>query len=331
MSQRVLSCLFAFVSTLLAQTTGSIAGKVVDLSGDPVGNAVIQATLSQTKSVYKATTSASGTFTLGPLPAGSYSLLSINSGFVPFVQNNVEVQAGQPLRLDLHFQDIQLNTLGDGRDLFVDFDTPHKTPEGPAPHMPDGKPDLSGTWYPRRMVDPGQPEMKPWAAALVKERGENNLKDFPQTHCWPLGPIANSIDIWKLVQTPTLLVFIIEGELPRQVFLDGRSHPADVNPTWVGHSVGRWDGDTLVVDTVGFNDRSWLDLQAHPHTENLHMTERYRRVDLGHLEIEITIDDPGAYSKPWVQKSVSDLAPREEVLEYVCSENERDRDHMVGK
>lgn len=331
MPRTALGWLFVFASTLLAQTSGSITGKVVDLSRDPVGNAVIQAANSQTKAVYKATTSTTGAFTLGPLPAGTYNLSSFNLGFSPFLRNNIEVQAGQELHLDLHFEDLQLNTLGDGRDLFVGLGTPHKTPEGPAPRMRDGKPDLSGVWYPRRIVDPGKPDMKPWAAALVKERAENNLKDFPQTHCWPLGLVANSIQIWKLVQTPALLVFIVEAELPRQVFLDGRSHPADVNPTWVGHSVGHWEGDTLVVDTVGFNDRSWLDLQARPHTENLHMTERYRRADLGHLEIEITIDDPGAYTKPWVQKSVSDLAPKEEVLEYVCTENERDREHMVGK
>ena len=324
-------CLFVFAYVLFAQSSGSIAGKAVDLSGDPVPGATIQATNVQTKSVYKATTSAAGVFRFAQLPAGDYDLSSFNSGFVPFVREKVNIVAGQEQQLDLHFEDLQLNTLGDGRDLFVGFDTPHKTPEGPAPRMPDGKPDLSGVWYPRRILDPGIAEMKPWAAALVKQRLENNLVDFPQTHCWPLGLIASTIQMWKFVQTPALGVIIIEGELPRQVFLDGRGHPADLNPTWVGHSVGHWEGDTLVVDTVGFNDRSWLDLQAHPHTENLHMTERYRRRDLGHLDIEVAIDDPGAYTKPWVQKSVSDLAPKEEVLEYVCTENERDRDHMVGK
>jgi hypothetical protein len=331
MSKRALGCFFVFAVTLPAQSGGSITGMVVDLGRDPISNAVIQATNSQTKTVYQATTSPAGAFTLQQLPAGKYDLSSFNLGFVPFIRKDVDVAAGQQLRLDLHFEDLQLNTLGDGRDQFVAYGIPHKTPEGLAPRMPDGQPELAGVWYPRRVVDPGKPELKPWAQGVVKERMANNQKDFPQTHCWPLGLIANMLQVWKLVQTPALLVILIEGELPRQVFTDGRDHPKDLNPTWVGHSVGHWEGDTLVVDTVGFNDRSWLDLQGRPHTENMHMTERYRRADLGHLEIETTIDDPGAYTKPWVLKSVADLAPKEEIQEYVCTENERDREHIVGK
>ena len=172
------------------------------------------------------------------LPAGSYDLSSFNLGFTPFFRKNVAVQAGQQLQLDLHFEDTQLNTLGDGRDLFVGIGTPHKTLEGPAPRMPDGKPDLSGIWYPRRIVDPGQPEMKPAAAALVQDRLRNNLKDFPQTRCWPLDRIANSIEMWQVVQTPALLVIVVEGELPRRVFLDGRSHPAD-RESYLGGALDR--------------------------------------------------------------------------------------------
>jgi hypothetical protein len=321
---------FIFASTLLAQS-GSITGTVVDVGGDPVANATIQATNSQTKSVYKAVTSASGAFTFEQLPAGKYDLFSVRPGFEPFVRKDVEVAGGQQLRLDLHFLDIQLNTLGDGREFFESIGAQHKTPVGPAPKMPDGRPDLSGVWYQRRVVDPGNPEPLPWAEATMRKRQAENNKDAPQSHCWPLGVMGNTLQLWKLVQTPALLVIMLEGELPRQVFLDGRSHPNNLNPTWVGHSIGHWDRDTLVVDTVGFNDRSWLDLQGRPHTEKLHMTERYRRADLGHLEIEITIDDPGAYVKPWTTKSVADLAPQEEIMEYVCTENERDLAHLVGK
>jgi len=330
MPKTALGFVFALASTLLAQD-GSITGTVVDLGGDPVGSATIEATNSRTKSVYKAVTSASGAFTFNQLPAGKYNLSSEPPGFEPFAQQNVEVEAGRQEHLALHFRDIQLNTLGDGREFFVSIGTAHKTPAGPAPRMPDGKPELSGVWYPRRVVDPGKPEPKPWAEAVIKQDAENNYKDTPQSHCWPYGLIANTLQIWKLVQTPALLVIMIEGELPRQVFLDGRKHPDNLNASWVGHSIGHWDGDTLVVDTIGFNNRSWLDLDGRPHTENLHMTERYRRADLGHLEIEITIDDPGAYAKPWTTKSVAELAPKEEIMEYVCTENERDLGHMVGK
>jgi len=331
MLKRTIGGTIAAACALLAQSGGSITGTVVDVGRDPVASAAIQATNSQTKAVYKATTSAAGAFEFRQLPAGTYELASFTPGFVPFWRPDVAVAAGQEVRLDLHFQDIQLNTLGDGREFFVAIGSAHKTPEGATPRTSDGKPDLSGVWYPRRVVDEGQPEPKPWAGALIKERAENNGKDGPQSHCWPFGLIANTLQMWKLVQTPGLVVMLVEGELPRQFFMDGRGHPKDPNPTWVGHSIGRWEGDTLVVDTVGFNDRSWLDLQGRPHTENLHMTERFRRVDLGHLEIEITIDDPGAYEKPWTTKSVTDLATSDEIMEYICTENERDLVHMVGK
>jgi hypothetical protein len=144
---------------------------------------------------------------------------------------------------------------------------------------------------------------------------------------------AGALFPYEIVQTPARLVMIFEDDIPshRTVYLDGRQHPKDPNPNWMGHSVGHWEGDTLVVDTVGFNDKSWLDPQGHPHTEKMHVTERVRRPDLGHLEIEFTIEDPGAYAKPWLIKRVADLDPDDEIGEYVCTEGERDVVHMVGK
>jgi hypothetical protein len=124
---------------------------------------------------------------------------------------------------------------------------------------------------------------------------------------------------------------LFEGDLPRQVFLDGRGHPKELNPAWLGHSVGHWEDDTLVIETVGFNGRSWLDMAGHPHTEKLRVVERYRRPDLGHLELEITIEDSEALERPWVQKRRSNLVLNEEILEFVCNENERDSQHLVGK
>jgi hypothetical protein len=138
---------------------------------------------------------------------------------------------------------------------------------------------------------------------------------------------------YKLVQTPTLLVMLFEDDIPshRQVFLDGRGHPKDPNPMWMGHSIGHWEGDTLVIDTVGFDNRSWLDNVGHSHTEMMHVIERFRRTDLGHLEIEFTIDDPGAYAKPWKIMRASELDAGDDIGEYVCNENEKDVKHMVGK
>jgi len=169
--------------------------------------------------------------------------------------------------------------------------------------------------------------------ALLRERAANNSKDAPGAHCLTRGvTAAGALFPYKLVQTPTLLVMLFEDDIPshRQVFLDGRGHPKDPNPSWMGHSIGHWEGEVLVIDTVGFNDRSWLDPQGHPHTEQMRVTERLRRPDLGHLEIEFTIDDPGAYKNPWTMKRVADLDSGDEVGEYVC-ENNKDPEHMVGK
>ncbi len=189
-------------------------------------------------------------------------------------------------------------------------------------------------WWAQDTVDPGKAELTPRAAAIKKERDDNFAKDFPQSFCRPLGVLFTNVltSVWRAVHQPGYMVTISEGDTPgfRQFFLDGRSHPKDLGPTWTGHSVGRWDGDTLVVDTVGFNDKSWLPGNV-PHTEKMHLTERYRRPELGRLEIEFTIDDPDTFVRPWVVKRTADLAPAEEVIESVCTENERDRAHIVGK
>ena len=154
-------------------------------------------------------------------------------------------------------------------------------PQGPVPKMADGKPDLSGVWFSPRTVDPGKPAMLPWAAALTKERTENHSKGDPESQCLPAGVPRMNPFPWKIVQTPTVLVMLFEGNIHtyRQIFLD-QEHPKDLDPTWYGHSTGKWDGDTLVIDTIGFNDKFWFDFAGHPHTEQLHVIERFRRRDL---------------------------------------------------
>src|SRR5262249_55174568 len=151
------------------------------------------------------------------------------------------------------------------------------------------------------------------------------------SRCLPGGPAWQGVFGYsRFVQTANLLVTFGEYESnpPRQLYLDGRSHPPNLNPSFMGHSVGHWEGDTLVVDTVGLNDRAWLTFAGYAQTEQMHLTERYRRRDLGHLEVEMTFDDPGAFKKPWTMKQVRSLAPKDtEVTEYVCNENEKDREH----
>ena len=220
-----------------------------------------------------------------------------------------------------------------------------RTPDGkpdlsaPAPRSADGKPDLSGVWLVKNgsfylASDLKLEEMRPWAAALYKQREDNFRKDTDGIACLPPGPKAG-VGVgnfpMKIIQTANVVVVLYEYHtIFRQVFTDGRALPEDANPTWMGYSVGHWDGDTLVVTTSGYNDRSSLDLAGHPHTEALRVTERYRRRDAGHIDLQMTLDDPKAYTRSWTLRFQFDLVPDGELIEYIC-ENERDAPHLVGK
>jgi hypothetical protein len=223
-----------------------------------------------------------------------------------------------------------------------------RTPDGKpdlaaaTPRLPDGKPDLSGIWEGTRKyllniaadLKPEDVPLLPWAAALRKERQENFGKDRPDARCLPSGVPKITVvpNPFKIVQTPALVLILYEAYTTyRQIFTDGRMLPPDPNPTWMGYSVGRWDGDTLVVETSGFNDKTWIDDSGYPHTDALRVTERYRRRDVGHLEIQVTIDDPKAYSRLCTVTEDARLLPDTELLEFVCLENEKDLPHLVGK
>ncbi len=212
-------------------------------------------------------------------------------------------------------------------------------PSKPTPRTADGHPDMNGLWGPDRSfiyniesaLKKGETlPLQPWAEKLTKERLS---KDDPEANCLPAGVPRMAPYPWKILQQPKLVVFLFEGNIHtyRQIFMDGRSHPDDPDPTWYGHSIGKWDGDTLVVDTVGFNDKFWFDFAGHPHTEKLHVTERYRRPDYSHLEFEVVIDDPGAYTKPFTMYGHAPLLENSEIMEYICNENNQDVSHIVGK
>ena len=170
----------------------------------------------------------------------------------------------------------------------------------PAPRTVDGKPDLSGLWqrvspkYERNIAADLKPgEVQSWAEALVQQRLEDFGKDHMALQCLPWGPnYVNSARMTKIVQTPALIVMLDEGLTYRQIFMDGRQLESDPNPSWMGYSVGRWDGDALVVESAGYNDRTWLDRDGHPHSEALRIAERYLRRDFGHMDIEVTLKDP---------------------------------------
>jgi len=214
----------------------------------------------------------------------------------------------------------------------------------PAPRTPDGKPDLSGLWnrispkYSRNIAADLKPgDVLPWAETLVQQRIEDLGKSYMNVLCVPLGPgyttVADSTgaEMMKIVQTPSLIVVLNPDLTHRQIFLDGRGLEASPNPSWMGYSVGRWEGDTLVVESNGFNDRTWLDHDGHPHTEALRITERYRRRDLGHLDLEVTFSDPNAYARPWTVAVRAELAPDTEMIEWVCGEGKSGVEHWVGK
>ena len=331
MTRLILGCLFSLAA--FAQETGSVMGKIFDTFGEPVGGAAIQVNNVATGAVFRATSTATGEYILGGLPKGAYELSARRVNMKPFVRSGLEVRTAQPLRMDITLQDdrASLGTLGN--DGLVQGGRP-APPAGPTPRMPDGKPDLSGFWVradPSIEAEPAQ--LLSWAEAVVKERIANDRRDSPNARCLPSGPLQTAAQ-GKFVQTPTLLVILQEflGGT-RQVFLDGRSHPKNLDPTWIGHSIGRWEGDTLVIDTVGFNDKSWLSTVAnpYPHTEMLHVVERYRRPNLGHLELEMTMEDPGTFKKPWTIKREANLDPTDEIMEYICNENEKDLKHLPDK
>jgi hypothetical protein len=337
MSQALASfILFAFfcAAKAFAGSGGEITVKVTDADGESVATAQVQATNTSTKGIYKGAKTGKGAYALTALPAGTYDLSITAPGFYPSTRQNITVSAAESPSLEVRLLDYQLGTLGDGREFRIQLTSPHAAPPGPTPRTADGKPDLSGVWFAQRTVDPGNPEPLPWAQKLLQERVANNSKDAPGAHCLPRGITnAGALFPYKLVQTATLLVMLFEDDIPshRQVFLDGRGHPSDPNPLWMGHSIGHWEGDTLVIDTIGFDDRSWLDSQGHPHSETMHVIERFRRPDFGHLEIEFTIDDPATYAKPWKILRASELDAGDDIGEYVCTENEKDVGHMVGK
>jgi len=180
-------------------------------------------------------------------------------------------------------------------------------------------------------------EISPWARETLEHRREDLGKDGMQVRCLPLGPAyatsgdSTGSEMMRIVQTPQLIVMLNPDLTYRQIFLDGRALESEPNPSFMGYSVGHWDHDTLVVESAGYSDRTWLDHDGHPHSEALRMTERYHRRDVGHLDIEVTLSDPQAYARPWTVAVRAELLPDTEMIEFVCNENERSLEHWVGK
>ena len=224
----------------------------------------------------------------------------------------------------------------------------------PPPRTANGRPDLSGLWTapcpagqqapdcpanPERSffdlakdLKPSEVEMTPWAAAIQKQRESRDHVDDPYGYCLPPGvPRIHFVGVYRIVSTPGLTVFLHEtavGLMFREIFTDGRPLPPVTEPTWLGYSVGRWEGDTFVVETAGFRDGGWLDtLKGRPHSDALHVTERFRRRDFGHIDLAITINDPKAFLKPWTIETVLTLKADTELLESFCDNHDKTMEH----
>jgi len=222
----------------------------------------------------------------------------------------------------------------------------------PAPKKADGRTDLGGIWH--RVPPPGTPSganfgntvtyymqpagspvpLQPWAAELLQQRRFGILgAGRPSERCLPHGVLGSMLPNipFKIVETPGLTLILTEQLTQfRQIFTDGREFPADMQPSWFGYSTGHWDADTFVIDTAGFNDLTWLDDSGHPHTEAMRTQERFRRTDVGHMTLEVIVDDPGAYTKPWSVLIPLELMPDTELIEDVC-DNEKDAAHNMLK
>jgi hypothetical protein len=243
-----------------------------------------------------------------------------------FTQSGVTLSGGQKLRVDVQLKlGASQYTLGDDPAVVANAMRSRSRVQGKrAPRLSNGKPDFAGLWLINADPYPETPSPLPWTAAIAKERTDTNAitpsaRCLPSALPTPLG--TGSPFLTKVLHEPKVLVLLLEGPPGfRQIFLDGRQHPADPNPTWLGHSIGKWEGDTLVVDTVGYNDQSWL-MNALPHTEMLHIVERFRRPDFGHLNVQVTYEDPGTLTKPVIRNAVWDLATDDEILEFVCENN----------
>jgi hypothetical protein len=240
--------------------------------------------------------------------------------------------------------------------------------DAPAPKAADGHPDLSGIWAFRGGLGPGGQKgkgkapppppvaadgvplanfknigagfqeglpLKPAAAELLKARRGENSKDNPDAHCLPLGlmQLHTHPQPRKIIQTPGLVLILYEAQSGvRQIFTDGRPLPGkDAEPWWYGYSAGRWEGDTLVVETNGFRDDVWLDIDGSPLTNTGKMTERFRRVNYGTLEIDVTFEDPAVYTKPFTVRVVQRIMPDTDLIEFICGENDTSGPHLVGK
>jgi hypothetical protein len=322
---------FIALVTVLSICSGALAaeetsGTISGVTSDDFGNATPQVEISVKNSAsgaqYRTTSGAQGEYTVAGLPPGVYEISVTVHGSQLFARKNVQVEAGKTVRMDARLRDATINAIGDNP--FAAAAMEHRPiPTGPTPRAADGHPDLSGVWATMRQLGASDTELLPWAQAEMKRPDRVS----PNAFCLPQGPRLGGANPFKFIQAPKTIIVLSEDIFTyRQIHMDGRGHPKDADPTWMGHSIGHWEGDTLVVDTANFNDKSWMPF-GRPHTEQLRVVERIRRPDEGHLEYEFTVDDPATFTRPWTVKYATTLLAGDEIGEYICTENEQDITH----
>ena len=309
--------------TAQVAAAGELKGIVTAPDGLPVPLAELIAKNTATRKTAKAISTSTGAYSFASLPAGTYDLAVTSIRYLaPLNKAGVQVEATGTATFDVKLGYLPMGGVpGEGQDAALSS-LRRVAPKGKTPRTPDGHVDFSGVWSWPVTIDKGNPE---WLPA-----GMPNGSLTPATYCLPHAVLWYNQFV-KFVQTPKLMIELYDDDEPayRQIYLDGRPHPKNEDPTWYGHSVGHWEGDTLVIDRVGFNAIGWLDGDGHHNTEGLHVVERMRRPDYGHLEVSMTFEDPAVLKAPWTVTRLSILAPEEDVKEYACNENNVDPPHMV--
>lgn len=308
------------------EPTGSLQGIVIRPDGVTVAEAPIRVRDETTGTDARTFSLEDGQYRVPNLPNGNFTVTVEMPccAYAPYTNNEVVLGPGETLELNIQLELGNVEVLADDPGAInAEIRNRQVIPDLPVPRTNSGMPDLSGVWLMRGDPFPDDPPAQPWAQEVLEERLANDFRNHPHTLCLPSNPsIPGSVAPFmaKFVQKNDLLVILFE-DVPgfRQVFLDGRDHPEFPNPSWMGHSIGRWEGDSLVVDTVGFNDRGWN--FGYPRSEKLHLEERFTRSEYGYMDVRVTIEDPEVFTGPWVRNLRFNLAPQEELLEYVCESN----------
>ncbi len=322
----------AVATTVAAQAApGLLSGQLIDPNGNVVTgleNTSLELVNVETKQTFTAAISQqTGEFSVNGIPPGVYDLKApiICCLYSSIDRKGMRVDPAQ--RLDVPVQwGMNLGTIGDDPGILGnDLRARAGAQTGPTPRMPDGKPDLSGVWSFVRRGAPGfgpPLQMKPWAAAIQKQLRDMGVDANAGAYCLPGSAIPTMLTYpQKFIQTPSVIIQLTDFYIPgyRQIFIDGRGHPEYWNPSWLGHSIGTWEDDTLVIETVGFNEVTPFGFGIH--SEKLRVIERIRRPDYGRLEVEIYAEDPEAWEAPYKTTLEAALVPDEEILEWVCENN----------